>query len=158
MVRANHDRQGGKGRRAQKAAPIRRDVLRDSVIFWGVLGSSWRYVVAVAVMALGLGDAAAALIRKAFGRHRILHYLIERGKSCEGTGAMVAFAGLGIFLTLLGYAHKPWYLSLVVSAIVAPVCGLVELFSRRGINTLTVPLSAAFLTLPLIHLFSFLGW
>jgi hypothetical protein len=38
------------------------------------------------------------------------------------------------------------------------VCGVVELFSRRGTDTLTVPLSAAALILPLAYLFSLLGW
>ncbi|MEW6244639.1 MAG: phosphatidate cytidylyltransferase [Bacillota bacterium] len=151
--------------RAAKGGELRKQLLYAEIsfavlifVFWGLLGPGWRYVVAVAAMALGSGDAAAALVGKAFGRHRILHYMIEKGKTCEGTGAMVAFAGLGIFLTLLVYARKLWYLSLMVSIIVAPVCGIVELFSRRGIDTLTVPVSAAFLTLPLVYLFSLLGW
>ncbi|MDO9534110.1 MAG: hypothetical protein Q7J85_01980 [Bacillota bacterium] len=127
-------------------------------IFWGLLGSSWHYVVAVAVMAWGFGDAAAALVGKAFGRRRVLHYLVHGGKTYEGTGAMMLFAGLAAFFTLLIYAGQPWYISLLISIIVAPVCGIVELFSRRGTDTLTVPLSAAFLMMPLIHLFSFLGW
>lgn len=128
------------------------------VIFWGLLGSGWHYVVAAAVMAWGFGDAAAALIGKAFGHRRVLHKLIDRGKTYEGTSAMMLFAGLAVFLTLFIYAGKPWYISFILSIIVAPVCGIVELFSRRGTDTLTVPLSAAFLIMPLIYLFSFLGW
>ncbi|MEW6663193.1 MAG: diacylglycerol/polyprenol kinase family protein [Bacillota bacterium] len=123
-------------------------------IFWGLLGSSWHYVMAVAVMAWGFGDAAAALVGKAFGRRRIHHRLIDAGKTYEGTGAMVLFAGLAIFFTLWFYAGKPWYTSLFMSIMVAPVCGIVELFSRRGTDTLTVPLSAALMITPLVHLFS----
>lgn len=127
-------------------------------VFWGLLGTKWHYVVAVSVMAWGFGDAAAALVGKAFGRQRNLHVFIERAKTFEGTGAMMAAAGLALFLTLLLYAGKPWYVSLLIAVIVAPVCGVVELFSWRGTDTLTVPLSAAALILPLAYLFSFLGW
>ncbi len=127
-------------------------------IYWGVLGTRWHYIVAVAVMAWGFGDAAAALVGKAFGRHRVIHKYIEKAKTYEGTGAMILVAGIALFFTLLCYAGKPWYLSLLVAFIVAPVCGVVELFSRRGTDTLTVPLSAAALLMPLIYLLSFLGW
>lgn len=127
-------------------------------IYWGVLGTRWHYIVAVAVMAWGFGDAAAALVGKAFGRHRVMHKCIEKAKTYEGTGAMILVAGTALFFTLLCYAGKPWYLSLLVAFIVAPVCGVVELFSRRGTDTLTVPLSAAALLMPLIYLLGFLGW
>jgi phytol kinase len=126
--------------------------------YWGILGTKWQYIVAVSVMAWGFGDAAAALVGKAFGRQRKLHFLIERAKTYEGTGAMIVAAGLALFFTLLLYAGKPWYVSLLIAVIVAPVCGVVELFSRRGTDTLTVPLSAAALILPLAYLFSLLGW
>jgi phytol kinase len=128
------------------------------LVFWGVLGADWRYIVAVAVMAWGFGDAAAALVGKAFGRRRILHDAIEGVKTYEGTGAMIVTAALALFLTLLFFAGYPWYLSLLIAILVAPVCGAVELFSRRGADTITVPLSTAALVLPLIQLFSLLGW
>ncbi len=128
------------------------------LIYWGLLGTDWHYIVAVAVMAWGFGDAAAALVGKAFGRHRVLHWLIEGPKTYEGTGAMILAAGLAVFLTLLIYAGKPWYVSFTVSIMVAPVCGFIELFSRKGMDTLTVPFFAAALIFPLINFFSWLGW
>jgi dolichol kinase len=108
-------------------------------------------------MAWGFGDAAAALVGKAFGRNRILHPRIEGAKTYEGTLAMIVVAGLAIFLTLLVYAGQPWKVSLTVAALVAPVSATVELFSNRGMDTLTVPLSVAFLVLHLMSLFSSLG-
>jgi phytol kinase len=66
-------------------------------------------------------------------------------------------AGLAVFFTLLVYAGQSWQASLAVATLVAPVSATVELFSRRGLDTLTVPLSVAFLVLPLMSLFSFLG-
>ncbi len=126
-------------------------------VFWGALGVDWRYVAVVAVMAWGFGDAAAALVGKAFGRRRLQHPRIEGAKTLEGTLAMFTVAGLAIFLTLLIYADQPWYVSVTVALIVAPVSALVELFSRRGMDTITVPLSVAFLVLPLMSLVTWLG-
>ncbi len=127
-------------------------------IFWGFFGIDWRYVIAVAIMAWGFGDAAAALIGKAYGRKRILHHFIDFGKTYEGTAAMFVFSGLATFLTLLIYGNHPWHISLFLSIIVAIVSAIIELFSRRGFDTLTVPLSAAFSIMPLIYLIYFLGW
>jgi phytol kinase len=124
-------------------------------IFWGLLGESWRYVAIVAVMAWGLGDAAAALIGKAFGRRRILHRWIQGTKTVEGTLAMYLTAGLAMFISLVLFAGKSWDVCLLVALLVAPVSAGVELFSNRGMDTLTVPLSTAFAILPLMSLISF---
>lgn len=99
-------------------------------IFWGLLGARWHYVAAVAVTAWGFGDAAAALVGKAFGRRRVISRYIERAKTYEGTGAMILAAGMALFFTLLCYAGKPWYVSLPVSLIVAPLISVVELNRR----------------------------
>ncbi|NLJ79437.1 MAG: phosphatidate cytidylyltransferase [Firmicutes bacterium] len=127
-------------------------------LFWGLLGAKWHYTVAVAVMAWGFGDAAAALVGKFFGKRNIIHRWVEGAKTCEGTMAMIVTAFGAIFLTLLLYAGLPWYLSLLVAFLVAPVSGIAELFSRRGTDTLTVPLLTAAVVFPLVYLFSRLGW
>jgi dolichol kinase len=126
-------------------------------VFWGLLGIKWQYVAVVAVMAWGFGDAAAALVGKTFGRRKIQHPRIAGTKTVEGTLAMYVVAGLSILLTLLIYAGQPWCVSFIVALLVAPVCAIVELFSPRGMDTLTVPLSAAFAILPLMFFFSSLG-
>jgi phytol kinase len=126
-------------------------------VFWGLLGVRWQYVIPVAVMAWGWGDAAAALVGKAFGRRRVIHDLIEGAKTYEGTLAMVLVSGTALFFTLLLYGGITWQVSILTAIIVAPLIGAVELFSRRGTDTITVPLSAAVLILPLVHFFSILG-
>ena len=126
-------------------------------IFWGLLGEDWQYIAAVAVMAWGFGDAAAALVGKAFGRHRIRHEQIDGPKTVEGSHAMLIVSGLAAFLTLQLYAGHPWHISLPVAFIAAIVSSAVELFSRRGMDTLTVPISAGFTALTLLTFFSFLG-
>ncbi len=126
-------------------------------IFWGLHGEAWKYIAVVAVMAWGLGDAAAALVGKAIGRRRIVHPWIEGAKTYEGTLAMYIVAGLMIFLTLLIYADQSWPASLIVAALVAPVSATIELFSNRGMDTLTVPISTGLAVLSLMSLFTFLG-
>lgn len=126
-------------------------------IFWGLMGEEWRYIAVVAVMAWGFGDAAAALVGKAYGRRRVLLPLVDGAKTYEGTLAMLCISGLAAFITLLLYAGQPWPTSLMISLVVAPVCAVVELFSRRGMDTLTVPISAAVTILSVLNLFSLLG-
>lgn len=124
-------------------------------VFWGLLGDSWQYIAVVAVMAWGLGDAAAALIGKAFGRRQIQHPWIEGSKTVEGTQAMFVTAALTVFLTLLLYASQPWYMSLVIALLVAPVCAVVELFSQKGMDTITVPILTGITILSLMMMINF---
>jgi phytol kinase len=126
-------------------------------LFWGLLGSDWKFIAAVAVMAWGFGDAAAALVGKAFGRRRIHHPRVGGAKTFEGTLAMYVTAGLAVFFTLLLYAGQPWLASLAVALLVAPVSAVVELFSKRGLDTLTVPVSTGLAVLTWLQLFAVLG-
>lgn len=126
-------------------------------VFWGLLGEEWKYLAVVAVMAWGLGDAAAALVGKAVGRRRIWHPHIQGKKTYEGTLAMYLTAGAAVFLTLLFEAGQPWQVSLITALLAAPVSAAVELFSNRGMDTLTVPISTGLAVLSLMLLFSHLG-
>ncbi|MGE5580733.1 MAG: phosphatidate cytidylyltransferase [Bacillota bacterium] len=126
-------------------------------VFWGLLGEKWQYVAVIGAMAWGFGDAAAALVGKAFGRHHVRNRYVERSKTIEGTLSMVAVTLVAVFFTLLAYAGQSWYVSLAVAAFVAPLCSVVELFSRRGMDSLTVPLSAAIPAFGLLYLFRSLG-
>lgn len=149
------EREGGEFKRSLVIVQLSLATL--IAVFWGFLGIDWHYVAIVAVMAWGFGDAAAALVGKAYGRHQIEHPHIEGKKTYEGTLAMYIVAGLAIFFTLLVYAGQSWQMSLGIASLVAPVSATVELFSRRGLDTLTVPMAVAFLVMPLTLLFESLG-
>jgi dolichol kinase len=115
-------------------------------------------MVAVAVMAWGFGDAAAALVGKFLGKRTIIHAWVEGAKTHEGSMAMMLAAFVAVFLTLLFLSELSWYISLLVALVVAPISAVVELFSKRGTDTLTIPLATAAVAFPLVVLFAYLGW
>jgi dolichol kinase len=127
-------------------------------VFWGGFGPAWRPLIAAAAMVWGFGDAAAALVGRALGRHRIAHRAVPEPKSVEGSLAMAVTAAGATFATLLWYGGHAWWVSLVAAVVVAPVAATVETFSRGGLDTLTVPLSAAAALFPWLLLTAAVGW
>ena len=136
--------------RHERGGEMRRQLLLAVLVFsllitllWGLLGPAWRPAIAVAVMVWGLGDAAAALVGRFLGRHRFAHRLVEGAKTLEGTAAMVVAGAIAAFATLFLYGEASWWVSLLAAVSLAPLAGAVELVSRRGSDTLTVPLATA---------------
>lgn len=157
-ARAFTDRTEGGGEFRNSLLAVQGTFVVLIAVFWGALGIRWAPVIGVAVMGWGFGDAAAALVGKAWGKRRILWRWVDRAKTYEGSAAMVAFGGTAIFLTAIFYAGLPWYQAFVIAIVVAPICGVVELVTRRGFDTITVPLVAALSIVPLMRLFLHLGW
>lgn len=122
-----------------------------TAVCWGVFGD--KYLALASFYAWGIGDAAAALVGKKFGRHKIVAPGLDGKKSCEGTASMFlfSFASVFIILTLRGG------LSLIPCGVTALAVGAVsaaaELYSRNGNDTVICPLSAMVTLLPLVHLF-----
>ena len=127
------------------------------VIFWGWLGEQWKYIIAASIMAWGFGDSMAALIGKAYGKNVIKSRFTDGKKTVEGTTTMFFAAFIAVFIVLLICTPFPWYLCLLAALIVAPICAIVELISHHGLDTITVPLSAAIPLYFIMILFSFMG-
>lgn len=119
-------------------------------ICWGWLGD--KLLALSCVYAWGFGDAAAALVGKRFGRHFLEGRLIEGRKSVEGTLAMFFVSFLSVIILLLIRGGLPWHGYLSIAAISAAVCAAVELFTVQGFDTVTCPLAAAAVIIPLVHL------
>jgi phytol kinase len=126
-------------------------------VFWGWFGEAWKYIIIVAVMAWGFGDAAAALVGKAWGRRKIVHRWVDGNKTVEGTLAMYVVSGIALLVSLLLFSNAPWYVGVLVSVLVAPICAVVELLSRHGMDTFTVPISTAIPAFALMYLFYVIG-
>lgn len=119
-------------------------------VCWGWLGE--KYLVIASVLSWGLGDAAAALVGKRFGRHCIRGRLVEGCKSLEGTLAMFAVSFFTVMAVLLANSTMPWYGYALVSTLTAAICAVVELYTKDGMDTLTCPFAAAAVLIPLMHL------
>ncbi len=120
-------------------------------ICWGWLGD--RYLVLASIYAWGFGDAAAALIGKHFGKHKINWKFIDGEKSFEGTIAMLvtSFASVAVVLACRGDLNIVGLL--VTSAITALVSATAELYSRNGMDTVICPMAAMVAIIPLVYLF-----
>lgn len=110
-------------------------------VCWGWLGK--KYLVVASALSWGVGDAAAALIGKRFGKRHIVGKFVEGRKSLEGTLAMFTTSFLAVFGTLFVNRAPMRGGIFLGSAVTAAITALVELFTLRGLDTLTCPLAAA---------------
>ena len=112
-------------------------------VFWGGFGPDYAYIAVAAIMAWGPGDAAAAIVGKNWGRHKLSGPHIEGVKSVEGTVAMGITSFACTLATLLLMTPMSPVTALVLSALIAPIAALVELYTRHGLDTVTVPIAAS---------------
>lgn len=108
-------------------------------------------------MAWGYGDAAAALVGKYKGKNIITHKWIDGNKTREGTLAMYIVSTLAIFICLIICTNTSWYICLLVSFIIAPISALVELLSKGGMDTITVPFATAIPTFIIMLIIATIG-
>ena len=110
-------------------------------VCWGWLGKA--YVAVTAILMWGVGDTAAALIGKRFGRHHVRLPLADPRKTWEGSAAMMITAFTTGFIALLLLSPLEWYICLDYAAIAALTAAYVELISHGGNDTVTVPAATA---------------
>lgn len=120
-------------------------------ICWGWLGD--KILALACVFAWGFGDAAAALIGKKFGKHKITWKYADGKKSWEGTLAMFITSVVCVLTVLLFRGGLPIVGYIVIPLITAAVCALAELCSKGGVDTVVCPLSALAVLLPLLYAF-----
>lgn len=118
-------------------------------ICWGWLND--KLLVLACVYAWGFGDAAAALVGKRFGRHALTGRHIEGRKSVEGSLAMFITSFLCVGAVLLLRGGLPLYGYILIPAAAAAASAVVELFSLHGMDTITCPLAATAVILPLVY-------
>lgn len=107
---------------------------------WGVLGMP--QVVVASILMWGFGDAAAALVGKRWGRHHTGLPLADPKKTWEGTGAMWATSSMvgSVAMAVLGMHPLAAFALAVPTAVVG---AYVELITRGGYDTITVPFANA---------------
>lgn len=118
---------------------------------WGWLGEPW--LVLASIYAWGFGDAAAALVGKKFGKHKLEGGTIEGRKSVEGTAAMFVVSFVTVLAVLATNASLVPVGYFVVPLVAAAATSATELFTPGGNDTVTCPVAAGAVIFPLAHLF-----
>ncbi|MBP3894526.1 MAG: hypothetical protein J6D34_10875 [Atopobiaceae bacterium] len=99
---------------------------------WGLCGKP--QVAVASILMWGFGDAAAALVGKRFGRHRISLPFADHKKTWEGSAAMFC---VELMLGIVCLGPSP-------AVVLAALAGTyVELITHGGYDTITVPVANA---------------
>jgi phytol kinase len=107
-----------------------------------------RFILTLAVLLLGVGDALGEPIGVKFGKHsysvRSIIYRQSSTRTVEGTGAVLAssFITALLGLWLLGGTSNHMVLPLL-ALILAGLVAVVEAYTPHGLDNLTIPLIAA---------------
>lgn len=120
-------------------------------VCWGWAGD--KYLVLATIYAWGFGDAAAALVGKYYGKHKIQFKFLDGKKSVEGSEAMFVTSFVSVMVILVCRGGMAIIGYVLVAAIVALVSTVAELYSKNGLDTVICPLSAMVVLLPLVYLF-----
>lgn len=113
---------------------------------WGIFDRP--YLVVASILMWGVGDAAAALVGKRFGRHHVNMRHADPKKTWEGTAAMAVTAFLTGMIALLVVSTYPWYICVLLALVSAPVAAYTELISHNGNDTVSV--ASAVLTVQIV--------
>lgn len=106
-------------------------------IIWGFFGQP--YIAAAGIMMWGFGDAAAALVGRRFGKHKVKIKFADPNKSWEGSGAMLAVSSAVGAAVLLISSGAPWYYCIAAAAATSVFGAYTELITKGGNDTVTVP-------------------
>ena len=120
-------------------------------ICWGWLKDP--YLVLASIYAWGFGDAAAALIGKTYGKHKIHWKYIDGKKSMEGSASMFLTSFISVAIVLFCRGGFSVIGCVFVSLITALTSTVAELYSKDGMDTVICPISAMVVLIPLSFLF-----
>jgi phytol kinase len=124
---------GGEGNLGTVYFPI--SLLILVYITFGPLNSP--YIGALGILVLGYGDGLAAVIGSKYGKHQLKH-----GKSLEGSITMFLASFIVSAFILAFSISTPWFLIAIFIALIATI---IELYTPRGLDNLSVPLMVSLL-------------
>jgi len=114
-----------------------------SYTFLALFFASKAYIIAAGILPMAYGDAAASIVGERYGRRR---YKLVADKSLEGSAAMffVSFFSFTVSLLFFSVLYSFSIFDKIIPALAAAtVAALVEGFSPRGFDNLTVPAFSA---------------
>lgn len=140
-----------------------REVIKQMLYFHGVfiililLFQAWwpqnEYHALLGIVVLAFGDSSAAIIGKYLGRINYRGVVFSRAKTLEGSIGFIVFSFVPVLLTLYLLTDYGIYLIFLVATILVLVAAFVEALSRRGLDTITIPLTVALISVFLEYLF-----
>lgn len=123
---------GGKGNLGTVYFPI--SLLILVILTFGVLKNP--YIGAIGILVMGYGDGMAAVIGTSYGKHKLAF-----GKSIEGSLTMFITSLVVVFLVSI--VTQPIGISLILALGVAAFATMIELFTPKGLDNLSVPLGSS---------------
>ncbi len=112
-------------------------------LFGGILPRGGYDLIVIAVMSWGIGDAIAALIGKYFGKRKLTTAGTDHNKTWLGSTAMSLSVSIVAFIMLWFYKDEAWWVALLTALVVAVVATAIEAYSKKGLDTLWIPLGVA---------------
>ncbi|MGN0294443.1 MAG: TSUP family transporter [Lachnospiraceae bacterium] len=101
------------------------------------------YVAVTAIIVWGIGDTAAALYGKRFGKHHVGLPHADNHKTWQGTAAMAVTSFITAVAVLAAVSPLSVWKCILFSLIAAPFSAASELYSHNGNDTVTVPVAVA---------------
>ncbi|MDR1101996.1 MAG: hypothetical protein LBL34_06585 [Clostridiales bacterium] len=123
-------------------------------IFWGVLNMP--YIVMTSVLTWGCSDATSALIGPKYGTLRV-RGKTEGVKFVEGVVANAFVSFTVAALTLLIVNPFSWVASVISAVALAAISSVVEVYTPKGLDNLTVPFALSLAIYLLALLFGAVG-
>jgi len=114
------------------------------LFFGGILPRADNEIIIVAVMSWGVGDALAALFGKYLGKRKLNSPGVDPEKTWVGSVSMALGVFVGVLTMLLVFAAKPWWAAIISAVIISVVSTSIEAYSKKGLDTLGIPLGVAF--------------
>lgn len=112
-------------------------------LFGGILPNAEYSFVVIAVMSWGIGDAVAALFGKYLGRKKLHAPGLDPNKTWFGSVSMALSVAVVVFFMVLFYALEPWWVALISAILIAITATTIEAYSKKGIDTMSIPLGVA---------------
>lgn len=128
-------------------------LLLGSLFMFTFAYEKWWISALAAIYIWGFGDAAAALVGKKYGKHKIKWKYTDGKKSIEGSLAMFITSVISVVIVLSYRGRLNVPAIVVISLGTAAVSTLAELCSKNGNDTVICPMSAMVVLLPLVYLF-----
>ena len=126
------------------------------ILIFQYLGQQYIFHVVVGVMIWGFGDSAAALVGKFIGKREYNNIIFPSGKTLEGSLGFIGVSFFPAFIVLLFLGGYHVVQAMITAAVLVVLASLVEALSRKGIDTITIPLFAALFSVLLEKLYLYL--